>query len=162
VADFATSYVGRLRALVGHRLLLVPGARIVIESSSGHILLQKRRDFCVWGLPGGNAEEGEGLEDVIVREAAEETGLNVFDVKPFGFGSNPALETFTFPNGDRCQYFVMMYYTRSFDGVLKPDDDESLALDWFSRSALPDMLPNMRRSIEAYDAFLSSGQFQMI
>ena len=57
--DFADSYVGKLRKLVGSRLLLVPGARIVIENTSGEILLQKRSDFGVWGLPGGNAEEGE-------------------------------------------------------------------------------------------------------
>lgn len=162
MTDFASSYVGRLRTLVGPRLLLVPGARIVIENPAGQILLQKRSDFGVWGLPGGNAEEGEGLEDVIVREVAEETGLNVSDVRPFGFGCNPAFETFTFSNGDRCQYFVMMFYTRTFRGVPKQDGKESTDLDWFSISALPEMLPNMRRSVEAYDLFLSSGEFQMI
>ena len=65
--DFASSYVGQLRKLVGTRLLLVPGARIVVERPSGEILLQKRTDFDLWGLPGGNAEEGEGLETAIIR-----------------------------------------------------------------------------------------------
>ena len=51
--DFGNSYVGQLRKLVGSRLLLVPGARIVIENSSREILLQKRSDFGLWGLPGG-------------------------------------------------------------------------------------------------------------
>ena len=103
MADFASSYVGRLRKLVGNRLLLVPGARIVVEGPSGQILLQKRSDFDVWGLPGGNAEEGESLDTAIVRETAEETGLEILDFKPFGFGCDPTIETFTFANGDRCQ-----------------------------------------------------------
>lgn len=56
--DFVASYMGQLRQLVGPRLLLVPGARIIIEDAEGNILLQKRSDFGVWGLPGGNAEPG--------------------------------------------------------------------------------------------------------
>lgn len=86
---FADSYLGQLRALIGDRLVLMPGARIVIERADGSILLQKRTDFGLWGLPGGNAEEGEGLETLVVREALEETGLIVSDVEPFGFGYLP-------------------------------------------------------------------------
>jgi len=40
LTDFADSYLGRLRSLVGPRLLLVPGARVVIENEAGEILLQ--------------------------------------------------------------------------------------------------------------------------
>ena len=162
MSDFASSYVGQLRKLVGNRLLLVPGARIVVEGPSGQILLQKRSDFDVWGLPGGNAEEGESLETAIVRETAEETGLEILDFKPFGFGCDPTIETFTFANGDRCQYFVLNFFTRSFLGSPKVSDKESTAVDWFPTSQLPSMLPNMRRSVEAYVRFLRTGEFQMI
>lgn len=160
--DFADSYIGRLRKLVGPRLLLVPGARIIIENASKEILLQKRSDFDFWGLPGGNAEEGEGLDVAIVRETAEETGLEVLDIRPFGFGCDPEVETFTFPNGDQCQYFVLNFYSRSFRGTARVADDESAALEWFPISRLPAMLPNMRRSVEAYKRFLETGEFQMI
>ncbi len=81
-------------------MLLAPGARIVIQDDRQRILLQKRHDFNVWGLPGGNAEEGEDLTSVIFREVKEETGLRLIEAQPFGFGSTPELETFTFPNGD--------------------------------------------------------------
>ena len=37
MSNFADSYVGQLRALVGHRILLMPGARIVIEQDDGKI-----------------------------------------------------------------------------------------------------------------------------
>lgn len=159
---FADSYLGQLRALIGNRLVLMPGARIVIERSDGRILLQKRTDFGLWGLPGGNAEEGEGLESVVIREALEETGLIVSNVEPFGFGCDPHYETFQFPNGDHAQFFALMFYTRSFEGEPAVTDDESSAVGWFAADGLPEMLPNMARSIEAYLRFKATGKFQMI
>ena len=159
---FADSYLGQLRALVGNRLVLMPGARIVIERDDGLILLQKRTDFGLWGLPGGNAEEGEGLETLIIREVAEETGLVVKEVEPFGFGCNPQYETFQFQNGDRAQYFSLMFYTRSFEGEVSVTDDESSAVGWFAPHSLPEVLPNMARSIEAYVRFKATGKFQMV
>jgi len=159
---FADSYLGQLRALIGNRLVLMPGARIVIERADGRILLQKRTDCGLWGLPGGNAEEGEGLDAAVIREVVEETGLIVSDIEPFGFGCDPQYETFQFPNGDRTQFFVLMFYTRSFEGEPAVTDDESTAVGWFAPDGLPEMLPNMARSIEAYLRFKASGKFQMI
>ncbi|TPJ38655.1 NUDIX domain-containing protein [Mesorhizobium sp. B2-5-13] len=160
--SFADSYLGQLRALIGDRLVLMPGARIVIERADGSILLQKRTDFGLWGLPGGNAEEGEGLEAVVVREVLEETGLVVRDIEPFGFGCNPRYETVQFPNGDRAQFFALIFYTRAFEGEAAVADDESSAVEWFALDSLPEMLPNMARSVEAYLRFKTTGEFQMI
>lgn len=159
--DFASSYVGQLRKLVGNRRLLVPGARIVIEDSRQRILLQHRSDFGVWGLPGGNAEEGEDLSDLVVREVREETGLDVFDIEPFGFSSNPLLESFVYPNGDRTQHFSLNFFTRKYSGTLDASDEESLELSWFSVGELPEMLPNMRESISAFERYIGSKQFQL-
>lgn len=160
--DFADTYLGQLRSLVGSRLLLVPGTRVVVENACGQILLQKRSDFGIWGLPGGSAEEGEDLEAVAIREVQEETGLIVSQLQPFGFACDPVLETITYPNGDCCQNFSLNFYTRHFEGVPAPTDEESTECTWFSSDNLPEMLPNMRQSVVSYLRFLSSGQFQMI
>lgn len=160
--SFEDSHLGKIRHLVGSQLLLVPGARIVIERPDGKILLQKRSDLNVWGRPGGNAEPGEDLTSVVEREVFEETGLTIKNAKPFGFGCNPEIETVEFPNGDQCQFFVLNFFTKSFSGDLVMLDGESLALDWFDLSNLPEMLPNMKASILAYNSYRSTAEFQMI
>lgn len=43
----------------------------------GKILLSKRADGKGWNLPGGGVHDGESDEDAVVREAREETGLDV-------------------------------------------------------------------------------------
>ena len=162
MSGFKDSHLGKIRQLVGSQLMLVPGARIIIEDPNGNILLQKRSDFGVWGLPGGNAEPGENLNTVIEREVLEETGLTISDALPFGFGGNPDIETVQFPNGDQCQFFTLNFWTTSYSGDLKMLDDESLALEWCPKNELPALLPNMKASIQAYEKFCSSGAFQMI
>lgn len=162
MAGFDKSYIGKLRSLVGNRLLLLPGVRIVIENAQGQILLQLRSDLKAWGLPGGIPEAGESLEACVIREVGEETGLLVQDVRPFGFADDPSQETVTYPNGDRTQFFVLLCYSRSFDGEARIADEESLAVEWFAADALPEMLPNMAQTIEAYRAFMQTGDFQMM
>lgn len=162
MTGFSSTYLGRLRQLIGDRLVLMPGARIVIRDAEGRILLQHRTDFGLWGLPGGNAEDGESLTSIIVREVEEEVGLKIQPPQPFGCASDPAFETITYPNGDQCQFFVMLFFTDVFQGVPRVADDESRAVGWFDLKALPEMLPNMRRTVEAYRAFQANGSFQMI
>jgi len=162
MAGFSDTYLGKLRAAVGSRLLLVPGARVIVENVNREILLQRRSDFGVWGLPGGNAEEGENLESVVRREVAEEVGLVVEGLRPYGFASDPQHETITFPNGHQCQYFVLMFHTRTYSGQARVNDDESTDVGWFRPEDLPPMLPNMARSVEAYLRYVEKGEFQSI
>jgi len=98
----------------------------------------------MWGLPGGAAEEGEDLEAVAIREVQEETGLIVSQLQPFGFACDPATETITYPNDDRCQNFSLNFSTRHFESLPMAADDENT---WFSSDDLPEMLPNMRHTL---------------
>ncbi|HEX2559063.1 NUDIX domain-containing protein [Phenylobacterium sp.] len=162
MAGFSESYLGRLRQVVGDRLILMPGGRVVVEDGVGRVLLQHRSDFDLWGVPGGAPEEGEDLTASILRELKEETGLDAAEAIPFGFASDPAFETITYPNGHRCQYFILLFAVRTFQGEATVADDESHAVEWFTPDALPQMLPNMRRTVEAYMRFKESGEFQVI
>src|SRR3954453_7449849 len=68
-------YVETMRALVGSRPLLLVAAGVVVQAPDGKVLLQRRTDDSLWGLPGGALEPGESLEDAARRELLEETGL---------------------------------------------------------------------------------------
>ena len=52
---------------------------VILNRSLKKILLIRRSpdDFGGWEGPGGSVEEGETLEEAVVREVREETGLDV-------------------------------------------------------------------------------------
>ena len=157
---FSDSYLGRLRRKVGHDLIKVPGARIVIEDAEGRVLLQKRADFGIWGLPAGSPEESETAADTIRRETLEETGLQLVELGCFGYSSNPAYEIITYPNGDVVHAYSLMFYCRRWEGALDSSNDESLALAFFPLDALPEMVRNHRRTLEMYAVYKQTGRFQ--
>lgn len=156
------SYIARLRAHIGHQPLFIPGTRLFLENADGKLLMQLRADFRVWGFPGGNAEIGERFEDCIAREVREETGLEVTNLVPAALSCDPREETLTYPNGDECQFLVMMYWSRDFTGEPALADDENLDIGWFGPGDWPQMLPTMRRGLDAYLAFRRTGVFQVI
>lgn len=157
------SYIRTLRAAAGQRLLLMPGARLLLRRGDGEILLQLRADFRKWGLIGGNPEPGESLDATIRREAKEELGIGLDELEPFGFSSNPALETIEYPNGDRCQYFGMLFVCRSFTGQPEIADEESLKIGWFKSDGLPaPLMATVQPTLSAFRAWEKTGQFQML
>ena len=65
---------------------------VVITNEEGLIVLVKQRhppfaDY--WALPGGSVRYGETLEQAVIREVREETGLNVRIDKLVGTYSDP-------------------------------------------------------------------------
>ncbi len=53
------------------------GAFGILLDADGRVLLCHRRDVDLWNLPGGGLVPGEAPWDGVVREVAEETGLEV-------------------------------------------------------------------------------------
>lgn len=51
------------------------GVRGVATNAAGHVLLVKHTYSKGWHLPGGGVEKGENARDAIVREMAEEGGV---------------------------------------------------------------------------------------
>ena len=61
----------------------IPGVAATVISD-GKVLLVKRANEPArgrWGLPGGVVELGERVEDAVVREVREETGLSVRPIR---------------------------------------------------------------------------------
>jgi 8-oxo-dGTP diphosphatase len=53
------------------------GAFAIIFDNRCRVLLCHRRDMDAWNLPGGGVESGELPIEAVIREAKEETGLDV-------------------------------------------------------------------------------------
>lgn len=76
----------------------IPSRRLWL---TGFLLrIQRRGDSHKWGFPGGAVEPGEAPEMTAVREAKEETGLDVSIGKLIGVYTDPDI---IYPNGDQAQ-----------------------------------------------------------
>ena len=63
---------------------------MIIEMESGGIILIKRKNPPFgWALPGGFVDYGESLEEAAIREAREETSLDITLTTQFHTYSNP-------------------------------------------------------------------------
>jgi ADP-ribose pyrophosphatase YjhB (NUDIX family) len=78
----------------GHKFIRyripVPTVDIIIEyEDQGLVLIERHKPPYGWALPGGFVEYGETLEKAAVREAKEETGLEVKLMGQFHAYSDP-------------------------------------------------------------------------
>jgi 8-oxo-dGTP pyrophosphatase MutT (NUDIX family) len=100
------------------------GATAVIPDGQGRVLLDRRADDGRWGLPGGWLGPNESPSGGVVREVAEETGLDVevarLGTVEFRPASLPAA-----PHGQ----VGLVYVCRILGGELRRSH-ESLELAW--------------------------------
>jgi len=61
----------------------------IIELKEGIVIIKRSNPPFGWALPGGFVDYGESLEKAVAREAKEETGLDLYDVKQFHTYSDP-------------------------------------------------------------------------
>ncbi|MDM5248069.1 MULTISPECIES: NUDIX domain-containing protein [unclassified Lysinibacillus] len=128
-------YIKTMRQMIGHETLLTIGCGAIIEDDMGRILLQKRTDKDVWGIPGGILEIGETLEETVKREVFEETNIILNNVTLFGLysGENGYAE---YSNGDKVYSVQIIFYSNDYKGTIQIND-ESSELYFVSRNEIP-------------------------
>ena len=67
----------------------VPTVDIIIEVQGGIVLIERKNEPLGWALPGGFADYGESFEQAAIREAKEETGLDIQLLEQLHTYSNP-------------------------------------------------------------------------
>ena len=101
-----------------------PGVGAVVVEPAGRVLWVRRRDNGLWGLPSGHVEPGESVEQAVLREVQEETGLQVRVVRLSGVYSAPDEQVVVYPSGEAVQFVTCVFLCRVEGGRLRPDGDE--------------------------------------
>lgn len=129
-------HIARLREFVGHELLLLPSAAVVLSDEEGRLLLAWQADGSHgWSTVGGAVDPGESPAEAAIREAREEIGVEVRLERLLDVLGGPDYEV-TYPNGDRVTYVCAVYEAVVIDGNPAPADGELSKVDWFTRDEL--------------------------
>lgn len=132
------NYIQEIRALVGHKPILLNASGGILLNDQGQVLLNLRTDTHNWSLPGGYLEYGETFDAACIREYREDSGIDVALVAPIGLFDQGFT---TYPNGDQAQVITRLYLVRAVGGQdLQQATDETLDLQYFSFDDLPPLL----------------------
>ena len=116
----------------------IPTVDIIIEMEGGIVLIKRKNPPYGWALPGGFVEYGESLEDAAIREAKEETGLDVVELRQF--------HTYSDPDRDPRHHTISTVFTGKGRGFLKGSDD-AVEAKIFTEDNLPDEIAFDHRKI---------------
>lgn len=130
------SYIAWLRHHIGCQKTLIVYASVILRDSRRRVLLQRRADNGLWGLPGGILEPGESILDCARRELDEETGLQAGELRLTGVYSDPQYDV-VYPNGDQVQQYTLCFEGQVSGGQMRIDQDETCDLAFFDLDAIP-------------------------
>jgi len=120
----------------------------IIEVPEGIVLVKRSNPPLGFALPGGFVDYGESLEQAVVREAREETGLELIDCAQF--------HTYSDPSRDPRFHTVTTVFSARAEGVphagddaadvrvIRPADIEELAFAFDHKQVLQDWIAGRR------------------
>ncbi len=103
-----------------------PTAGVFIFNPAGELLLLKSHKFpAKYIVPGGHVELGERIEEAALREAKEETGLDVYDLKFINF------QEFVYdPSFWKKRHYIFFDYACKTDSLSVTLNDEAEEYVW--------------------------------
>lgn len=110
-----------------------PTVDVIIEVEGGIVLIQRKNPPYGWALPGGFVDYGESLEEAAIREAKEETSLDVELLSQLGAYSDP--------DRDPRQHTISVVFIARSRSKGKPEaSDDALEVGVFDAESLPENL----------------------
>lgn len=106
-----------------------PTVDIIIEQGEGVVLILRLNEPRLWAIPGGFCDYGESLEEAAVREAREETGLEVELIEQF--------HTYSDPRRDPRQHNITTVYIARVKGGTLQAQDDAQEIGVFPEAGLP-------------------------
>jgi len=108
-----------------------PTVDIIIETKQGIVLIKRKNPPYGWAIPGGFVDYGESLEEAAIREAKEETGLDIQLIRQF--------HTYSAPDRDpRFHTITTVYIAKATGRPIASDDAKEAGI--FNKDNLPDNL----------------------
>ena len=124
-----------------------PTVDLIIDIEGQIVLIKRKNPPYGWALPGGFVDYGESFETAAVREAKEETGLDVTRLRQF--------HTYSDPGRDTRLHTATTVFTGDAKGLPCAGDDADEA-----RLFGPDNLPELAFDHAAILADYYSGKFR--
>jgi len=108
----------------------------MIQDGEKYLLIKRAAnpDKGLWSVPGGLVEVGERIEDAAVREALEETCLDVELVKRLGVVDKIEYDD----KGEVYYHFVIIQYLAVVKGGEMRPMDDALEAEWVTLDQLKD------------------------
>jgi ADP-ribose pyrophosphatase YjhB (NUDIX family) len=116
----------------------IPTVDLLIEFNEGIILIKRKNPPEGWALPGGFVDYGESLEQAALREAKEETGLDVELIRQFHAYSDPGRDP-------RHHTITVVFIAKAKGKPIAGDDAKEL--DTFTKNKLPKQIAFDHRNI---------------
>jgi len=109
----------------------IPGTSIIPILPDGRIVLIRRRDNGLWGLPGGMVDWGEDIPSTIERELKEETGLDLVQIRRL-------VGVYSAPDRDPRIHSICVVVEADVQGNMEVQDtQEVIEIQAFSPDSLP-------------------------
>ncbi|KJR42858.1 NUDIX hydrolase [Candidatus Magnetoovum chiemensis] len=121
----------------------MPTVDIIIKYKGGIILIKRKNPPYGWAIPGGFVDYGESLETAALREAKEETSLDIKLIRQ--------MHTYSDPDRDKRFHTITTVYIAEADGKACAGDDAA-DLDVFHIDNLPQNIAFDHKKI-LYDYF---------
>ena len=131
----------------------IPAVDIIIEIQEndrykGIVLIFRKNIPRKWAIPGGFVDYGESLEEAVLREAKEETGLGLYNLRQF--------KAYSSPDRDPRKHTISNVFIAQADGIPTAGDDAE-KVEIFTHNNLPEDIAFDHREI-LDDYFMSKNR----